>query len=149
MNVNYAIYRISDGKIRSFKVGLLELIDSGLRDGEGYYINCDQSATHVINNEPVTIPPELTPEQIKSTLVEAVQKHLDFVARTRNYDGILSLCSYALSTKNKFKGEGEAGLAWRDDCWEYCYQVLADVQNELRTIPTSEELVAELPEIVW
>jgi hypothetical protein len=36
-----------------------------------------------------------------------------------------------------------------DTCYTTAYQVLEDVQNGLREIPTKEELKAELPEMVW
>ena len=120
--------------------------------GLGFVEGSNSDATHIINNEPVTIIPEPippTPEEIKQALVDAVQRHLDATARTRNYDGILSLCSYATSTDPVFAAEGQAGVIWRDACWRYSYQVLADVQAELRTIPTPAELVAELPVILW
>lgn len=98
-------------------------------------------------------PPELIQAEaeaaIQKSMVDAVQNHLDDVAKTKNYDGILSLCSYANSTKSKFKAEGTAGVKWRDDCWEYCYQVLEDVKAGNRTVPTPEELVLELPTINW
>jgi hypothetical protein len=94
-------------------------------------------------------PPEPTVEELKQAITNAVQAHLDATARTRGYDGILSLASYASSTNPPFSAEGRAGLDWRDAVWGYCYGVLADVQAGTRTIPTAEELIAELPGMVW
>ena len=93
--------------------------------------------------------PEPSPAEIQQALVDAVQAHLDAVAKTRNYDGILSLASYSASTVTQFHTEGLAGVAWRDACWAYCYQVMADVQAALRPIPTAAQLVAELPQMTW
>lgn len=81
--------------------------------------------------------------------IDAVQRHLDETARTRGYDGILSLASYAASTHPPFAAEGRAGADWRDSVWGYCYQVLADVQAGTRPIPTAEQLIGELPAMVW
>lgn len=86
------------------------------------------------------------------TLVElttSVQSYLDDIARTRNYDGILSLCSYAASVHPTFGAEGLAGVAWRDAVWAACYAILADVQAGQRAVPTEAELLAELPVMVW
>lgn len=93
--------------------------------------------------------PPPSSEEIIANLTVAVQAFLDASARTRNYDGILSLCSYAASAHPKFGAEGLAGVAWRDAVWASCYAILADVQANNRPVPTPEALLAELPEIVW
>lgn len=80
---------------------------------------------------------------------DAVQAMLDSQARERNYDGILSLCSYVTSTNPTFAAEAAAGIAGRDGAWSTCYQALADVQNNLRPAPTVEDLLLEIPAIIW
>lgn len=87
--------------------------------------------------------------EAKAALTAVVQSHLDTTARTRNYDGILSLCSYAASVHPKFGPEGLAGVAWRDAVWAACYAILADVQAGQRAVPTEAELLAGLPVMVW
>ena len=82
-------------------------------------------------------------------LTGAVQIHLDSVARQRNYDGILSACTYATSTNPTFAAEGQACVNWRDACWTKCYEVMAEVQAGNRGIPTTEELLSELPTSPW
>lgn len=95
------------------------------------------------------LAPAPTSEQIVAALTADVQTHLDATARTRNYDGILSLCSYAASTHPVFGPEGQAGVAWRDAVWAACYVIMADVQAETRAVPTAAELLAELPAMAW
>ena len=95
---------------------------------------------------------EVAAEQVeaaKRRLAQAVQSHMDDVARTRGYDGILSLCSYATSADATFSAEGQAGVQWRDDVWRYCYEELAKVESGLRSVPTEAELISELPGIGW
>ena len=96
----------------------------------------------------VELPPP-TEAEIIASLTAAVQAKLDSEARTHNYDGILSLCSYATSLDPVFKDEGQAGVDWRDACWRTAYTVMADVKNGLRAVPTSTELIAELPQMIW
>lgn len=90
-----------------------------------------------------------TPEEIQFALTDEIQQHLDATARTHSYDGILSLCTYATSPNPKFAAEGQAAVVWRDACWTVGYQILAECQAETRAIPTPEELIAELPAMVW
>jgi hypothetical protein len=90
-----------------------------------------------------------TPEDIQKTFTDAIQAHMDAKARERNYDGILSLCTYATSVNPKFAAEGQAGVAWRDACWTRGYEIIAEVQAGTREIPTVDEFLAELPVLHW
>lgn len=82
-------------------------------------------------------------------LVDAVQFHMDETARTRNYDGILSLCTYATSTNPKFRAEGQSGVEWRDAIWSKCYQIMEEYYLGQIPIPTVESLLEELPIFTW
>lgn len=74
-----------------------------------------------------------------------VQQALNNFANTRLYDDIFTACSYANSTNEKFKQEAEYCIKLRDDTWAMCYQILDDVVDGKRDIPSEEELLAELP----
>lgn len=95
------------------------------------------------------IPEPPTPEQIQKALTDAVQAFLDNKAKERNYDNILTACSYANSIDPIFQSEALACVAWRDNVWRTCYNILYEVTAGQRKIPTDEELLAELPELVW
>ena len=84
-----------------------------------------------------------------SEYTTAVQAHLDDTAAERNYDGILSLCTYAGSQVAKFQAEGRAGLAWRDAVWAKCYEIMGTVQAGQLIAPTVAGLLSELPELIW
>ncbi len=79
----------------------------------------------------------------------AIQVMLDSKAHERNYDNILSACTYATSTVAKFKAEGQACVDWRDAVWSKAYDLLAQVQSGAIAQPTLAEILAMLPLMVW
>ena len=99
--------------------------------------------------EEVAAQQALEQQMIINELTAAVQNHLDARAKERNYDGILSACTYATSTDTTFRAEGQACVEWRDACWAKAYEVMADVLAGNRGIPTATELLSELPELSW
>lgn len=94
--------------------------------------------------------PPPAPEQLKAAFVAAIQQRLDDFARTRNYDGILSACTYATSTVPKFAAEGQAAVNLRDATWAAAYEILAEVQAGTRPMPASlADIEADLPALGW
>ena len=77
--MKYAIYKITDGKIDRFMVSDPSTVAIQCQEGEEFYLNCPDTATHIINNEPVTITPEVVPP----TLEEAKAAKLAELASAR------------------------------------------------------------------
>lgn len=101
------------------------------------------------DDKPVEV--ELAPqtqEQIVKGFVEAVQNFMDSKAQEFNYDSIFTAITYENDTNIKFAKEAEAFKAWRSKVWTTCYAVLDEVLAGTRAIPTKEELLALLPELV-
>lgn len=86
---------------------------------------------------------------VQQQLTNAVQQHMDAVAGERNYDSIISCCTYATSLNPKFSAEGQAAVEWRDNVWVVCYDILEEVKSGLRAIPMKSELIDLLPAIEW
>jgi hypothetical protein len=99
----------------------------------------------------------LTPEEaaqylqnLQDSIVSQTQQRLDEFAQTRGYDGVLSLCTYASSANSKFQQEGQYGVEVRDATWAKLYEILAEVQEGTRPIPSSyADIENELPALVW
>lgn len=105
----------------------------------------------------VWTPRDATPEEAlvaQQALIDGIvadtQARLDAFARTRNYDGILSLCTYATSAVPKFQAEGQYGVDARDNTWAKLYEMLAEVEAGTRPIPSGyADIEGELPVLQW
>ena len=99
-----------------------------------------------------TPPPEPTQEeiaeQIQQEFTNAIQSYLDTKAQELNYDSCLSVCSYVDTGVAKFDAEGKAFRAWRSAVWTKGYEILDKVLAGKRKLPTKEELISELPELI-
>lgn len=99
------------------------------------------------------IKPEIPPkpiEQLMQEIVTATQQRLDDFAKTRNYDGILSACTYATSTVSKFQAEGQYCVNARDATWAALYQLFDDVTNGIKPMPASfADVEPLLPPLEW
>lgn len=83
-------------------------------------------------------------------IIDAAQERLDSFARTRGYDGIMSLCTYATSTHPIFAVEGQYGVEARDATWSTLYQMLAEVQGGTRPLPTGyADIEPYMPALAW
>jgi hypothetical protein len=99
-------------------------------------------------NTPTALDPP-TAAQVQTEFTAAIQKRLDDFAHTRNYDGILSACTYATSAVTAFAAEGLRCVQARDATWTAAYALLADVLAGRRAMPTLSQVMAELPVLSW
>jgi hypothetical protein len=87
---------------------------------------------------------------VQEQIVAATQQRLDDFAKTRNYDGILSACTYATSTVPNFKTEGQYCVEARDQTWAKLYEIMDEVQSGVRPPPTGyDDIEPELPVLEW
>lgn len=94
-------------------------------------------------------PPE-TAEEIQKRLTDGVQNWMDAKVQERNYDNVHTCVgTYLYSPIEKFRLEAEAVRDWVSYVWAKCYEILAQVKNGEREIPTLEEVINELPILDW
>lgn len=85
-----------------------------------------------------------------ASITDATQSRLDEFARTRAYDGILSACTYAASTVEKFKTEGQYCVDKRDETWARLYVIMSEVESGQRPVPTGyADIEPLLPALEW
>ncbi len=82
-----------------------------------------------------------------------VQLHMDTIAKQKGYGDSrtspsVSARSYA-GFPNPFQAECILFSQWAASCWELCYQILDEVKQETRPIPTEQELIDLLPPFSW
>lgn len=87
---------------------------------------------------------------LQVSIVEATQRRLDDFAHTKNYDGILSACTYATDPNPVFAAEGQYCVQQRSATWNTLYSILAEVQAGTRPVPTGyADIEADLPALNW
>lgn len=94
------------------------------------------------------VPPAPTVEQIIAKFEQVVSRKIDETAQENDFDNILTCTKYT-GFDNVFREHAEALLAWNAACWVKCHQVLDAVTSGTRSIPTAEELIAELPAFTY
>lgn len=107
---------------------------------------------HIWIDLPYAVPAPVTvdPAPIIKAVTDGTQQRLDDFARTRNYDGILSACTYNLSSIPKFASEGQYCIDARDATWAALYQFMAEVQLGQKPMPTGyADVEPLLPPLVW
>jgi len=97
----------------------------------------------------LTQMPEPSTADIVEEYRQAVQGHVDAIAKTRRYDNGYALASYTASTNPVWAAEAQAFVAWRDAVWAHAYTELDKVTSGQREQPGVAEFIGELPVITW
>lgn len=78
------------------------------------------------------------------------QRRLDSFAKERQYDGIISLASYATSKDVNFATEGQRGVDLRDQVWAALRAYSQEVATKVRPVPRTEQEVFRIfPALTW
>lgn len=99
---------------------------------------------------PIEDVPQTTLVRVMDLAKEMVQDRLDNWAKTRGYDGIMSVVTYAYSSNPVRSAEGTKAIANRDDTWDAMYAYMDKVTTKQLPVPmTVAEISAQLPELTW
>jgi hypothetical protein len=99
---------------------------------------------------PAPPPPPPSPEAVQAAMTASIQARLDAFAASRGYDDMLSACTYATSSTDRFRVEGQYCVDARDATWTTAYAILAEVLAGERPIPASiADIEADLPALEW
>lgn len=111
----------------------------------------DISAIKLVDGIIVAIEPEpLTDEDIQAQLEQGIEAWMNTVVAERHYDSIdTCIARYTDSPNPKYAQEAKAVKDWNTLVWDKCWAILAEVKAGKRAVPTLEEVIAELPVLVW
>lgn len=93
--------------------------------------------------------PAPAPVPTQQDYAGAIQAHIDATAGSRQYQDGASIAGYVASTVPAWQAEAAAFVAWRDRVWVYALEQLQLVEGRQRPQPSVEELLGELPPMVW
>ena len=95
--------------------------------------------------EPYVPTPEEIAAQTRRQLEFAVDEFMDSKAREKGFRDRHSFALRAGITGSSWHDQAQVFGAWMDAVNDYCWQVLVDCNEGKRTVPTVDELLAELP----
>lgn len=88
-----------------------------------------------------------TPEHTITRLEFALDRHIDAVANSYRYESIRTMVSYVGDPNPKFNAEGTGAFNWRSACYTLGIEIMEEVMNGQREIPTEQELIDLMPSI--
>jgi hypothetical protein len=83
-----------------------------------------------------------------NTFLPYIDDLLNTTAQSKQYGSAVACASYVSSTNPQWKAEAEAFVSWRDQVFAYAINIQTEVQGGA-PIPTFDEFVSGLPQIVW
>lgn len=94
-----------------------------------------------------TEPPAPTMADAAAALTADVQAWLDATAGQNGYDSLAACISYRDSAVTQWAADATVAIAWRDAVWQACFQWQQSAStNPPATFPTSDEVIAQLPQ---
>lgn len=119
----------------------------------GYYIEEIEPLEDGTRQFQIKTPKEPTQEELVRQRIDeikiAVQNVLDAKAQELEYDDGFTLATYATSTKERYRNQAIQFIAWRDNMWDKCYEILNAFQSGEIEMPTIEYVLERLPSLNW
>ncbi len=92
-------------------------------------------------------PRDRAPISPVALITLTLQRAMDARAREFGYDDLATAITYRGDPNPKFAAEAEAFFAWRSAVWTQAYALLAQVEQGVASLPTTEEALAMMPEL--
>lgn len=89
------------------------------------------------------------PQRMTAQFTEALEKAINDKAAEKSYSSGVSCASYSDSTNAQWAAEAQSFIDWRDRCYEYGYNYLAEAQGGQIPNPNLEDFLSGLPTMEW
>ena len=97
-------------------------------------------------------PPEAAatqPVDVLASYEAAIEARLDQFAQSRGYRSADRLASYKGSQNATWAAEADRFIELREPTWSKFISISDDIKSGKRSMPTLDELLAELPALTW
>ena len=149
---DYIDYELGRGIYMDNSNGAISVNDAPVVEYEAVINSIDQlianKADIFFNKTPEQII-EIKIQQLKTT----VDLYIDQVASDKGYGRVgvspSAACIGYASYTNAYQAEAIVYSEWVASIWPVSYQIISDINANLRTIPTEQELIIELPVMIW
>ena len=145
--------------MENYEIGLIFADDKDYSNKAKW---CNENGCYIEEIEPledgtrqfqIKAPQPLSQEEIVRQRIDeikvAVQNMLDAKAQELEYDDGFTLATYATSTKERYRNQANQFIAWRDNVWDKCYEILNAFQSGEIEMPTVEYVLERLPSLNW
>ena len=103
-----------------------------------------------LSDEQVEVKRQELLAQTKVHLKAAIGRRLDDFAKTKDYDNIMTACSYYNSTDAIYANEAQICIQTRDQTWQKYYEIIAEIEAGTRPLIVSyDDIENELPPLSW
>lgn len=86
--------------------------------------------------------------ELLASYTTRLDAHIDSVAKARRYDSRVT-CAMRAGFPGPWQEEAKAFGTWMDTCYTRAYAIMLEVEAGNRELPTFEQLLAELPAMIW
>lgn len=90
-----------------------------------------------------------TQEEIKQEYINAIKSLLNSKAQEKDYENELTISTYINSASATWQSEASQFVSWRDDVWNYAYNILDDVESGAIERPPLDDFINDAPVLDW
>lgn len=88
-------------------------------------------------------------QSVRPLFKQYLDDHMNAEVAFRDYDNIITACTWKDSNDPQWAAEGQQAAAFREQCFKVSYQIESAVMTGQQPVPTRKEYIAHLPTLGW